>query len=73
MLFSAARFGYRRCSVGGNVSVMIGFLIFLLITWAALSIAGFVIKGLFWLAVVGLILFIVTAVAFWIRNKTVRE
>lgn len=33
----------------------------LLVIWVALSIIGFVIKGLIWLAFVGIALFLVTA------------
>lgn len=35
-----------------------------------MSVAGFVIKGLLWLAVVGIILFVATAIFGFIRNRT---
>ncbi|MDR7233047.1 hypothetical protein [Agrococcus sp. BE272] len=49
---------------------MIGFLIALLVIWAILAILGFVIEGLFWLAVLGLVLFVATAAWGWIKRKT---
>lgn len=48
---------------------MVIFLGFLLIAWLVLVILGFVIKGLLWLAFVGIILFIVTGIVGWIRRK----
>lgn len=47
---------------------MVGVVIFLLILWAALSIFGFVVEGLFWLAIVGLVLFVVTGIFGWFRR-----
>jgi len=32
----------------------------LLILWLALTVVGFVIKGLVWLAIIGIVLFVVT-------------
>ncbi len=49
---------------------IIGIVIFLLILWAVLSIAGFLIEGLFWLAVIGIILFIATAIWGFIKRNT---
>ena len=49
---------------------MIGFLVLLLIIWVALVVIGAVIKGLFWLAVVGVVLFLVTAAFGWMRRRT---
>jgi uncharacterized membrane protein len=33
----------------------------LLVVWLILAVLGFVIKGLFWLAIVGIVLFLATA------------
>ncbi len=41
---------------------MFAFIIFLLILWVVFAVLGFVIKGLFWMAVVGVVLFIATAI-----------
>jgi hypothetical protein len=45
-------------------------LVLLLVIWLALTVIGAVLKGLFWLAVVGLVLFLVTAVLGWSRKRT---
>jgi hypothetical protein len=37
-------------------------LIVLLIAWLVISVLGFVIKGLIWLAIIGIVLFVVTAI-----------
>ncbi len=47
-----------------------GIIITLLIIWPVLSILGFVVKGLLWLAFIGLILFVATAVWGWLKRKT---
>jgi len=49
---------------------MIGFLITLLIIWIVLSVLGFVIEGLFWLAVVGIVLFLATSAWGWFTRKS---
>jgi hypothetical protein len=41
--------------------VLLRFLLVLLVVWIALAVIGAVVKGLFWLAVVGLVLFLGTA------------
>ena len=47
---------------------MLGLVIFLLVLWVVLSIAGFAIKGLFWLAIIGIVLFIATGIFGLIRR-----
>jgi LPXTG-motif cell wall-anchored protein len=47
-----------------------GLIITLLIIWLVLSIFGFVVKGLLWLAIIGLVLFVATAVWGWFKRKT---
>lgn len=47
-----------------------GLIITLLIIWLVLSILGFVIEGLLWLALIGLVLFAATAVWGWMKRKT---
>ncbi|WP_448625893.1 hypothetical protein [Geodermatophilus sp. URMC 64] len=49
---------------------MLGFLVLLLIVWLALIVIGAVVKGLFWLAVVGLLLFLATSALGWTRRRT---
>lgn len=47
-------------------------LIILLIVWLGLSILGFAVKGLVWLAVLGIVLFLATLVVGLIRGNRSR-
>jgi hypothetical protein len=47
-------------------------LVVLLVVWLVLAILGFVIKGLVWLAIIGIILFIATGIWGWIRRASLR-
>jgi hypothetical protein len=47
---------------------MVGLLVTLLIIWAILAVLGLALKGLFWLFIVGLILFVATGVIGWVRR-----
>lgn len=49
---------------------MITAIVVLLLIWLALSVAGFVIKGLLWLGVVGIVLFVVTAAWGVVKRNT---
>jgi uncharacterized membrane protein (Fun14 family) len=49
---------------------VLGLIALLLIIWIALVVIGAVIKGLFWLAVIGVVLFLATAAFGWIRRRT---
>lgn len=51
-----------------SVGPMLTLLIVLLIIWLALSIVGFVVKGLLWLAIIGIVLFVITAIVGGIRR-----
>lgn len=46
-----------------------GLIITLLIIWLILSILGFAVKGLLWLAIIGLVLLVATAVWGWMKRK----
>ena len=48
---------------------MLGFLGLLLVVWLVISVLGFVIKGLVWLAIIGLVLFVATSALGWTRRK----
>jgi len=48
---------------------MVYLILVLLAIWLVLTILGVVIKGLVWLAVLGAILFVATAVWGWIQNR----
>lgn len=47
-----------------------GILVALLVIWLIVTVAGFVIKGLVWLAIIGLVLFVATAVWGFLKRKT---
>ncbi|MFF1255188.1 hypothetical protein ACFVYC_22175 [Pseudarthrobacter sp. NPDC058329] len=47
-----------------------GLIITLLVIWLVLSVLGFVIEGLLWLATIGLILLAATAVWGWLKRRT---
>ncbi len=59
--FLRARYGYTP--------PMVALLVTLLLIWLALLIIGLVVKGLFWLFVVGVILFVATAIVGWVRRR----
>jgi hypothetical protein len=42
----------------------------LLLVWLVVTVVGAVIEGLFWLAVAGLVLFVLTAVIGWNKRDT---
>ena len=45
-----------------------GLIVLLLVIWLALSVLGFVIKGLVWLAIIGIVLFLVTGAWGFLRR-----
>lgn len=45
-------------------------LIVVLVILAALGVLGFVIKGLLWLGLVAVVLFVVVGIAGWIKGKS---
>ncbi|MGH3796599.1 MAG: hypothetical protein ACRDSP_17125 [Pseudonocardiaceae bacterium] len=49
-----------------------GLIIALLVLWLLFVVAGFVIKAVFWLAIIGIVLFIVTGVYGAIRGRRAR-
>lgn len=48
---------------------MLGFLALLLVIWIALIVIGAVIHGLFWLIVIGVVLFLVTSLFGFARGR----
>jgi hypothetical protein len=46
------------------------FLGLLLVVWLVITVVGAVVKGLFWLAVVGVLFFAVTAAVGWNKRET---
>jgi len=50
--------------------VFVGIIAVLLIAWLVIAVLGALLKGLFWLAIIGGILFVATAIYGAIRNKS---
>ena len=46
-----------------------GLIIGLLILWLIISVVGFTVKGLIWLAIIGLALFVITGIIGFVRRK----
>jgi hypothetical protein len=44
-------------------------IVVLLVVWLVLAVLGFVIKGLVWLAIVGIVLFVATGIWGWVRRR----
>lgn len=51
---------------------MLSLIVILLIIWVVFAVLGFAIKGLLWLAILGIILFVITAIFGWFRRTTNR-
>lgn len=49
---------------------MMTIILILLGIWLVLSIVGFVVKGLFFLAIIGIVLFLATAAWGWIKERS---
>ncbi len=49
---------------------MLGFIALLLVVWLAVIVIGAVVEGLFWLIVVGALLFVATAAFGWVKRNT---
>lgn len=57
----------------GTVSGMLTVIVILLVVWAILAVVGFALKGLLWLAIIGIILFIGTLVFGFVRRSAGRK
>lgn len=49
---------------------MLGLIGLLLVIWLVLAVVGAVVEGLFWLLIVGVILFLATAAYGWTKRNT---
>ena len=47
-----------------------GLIVALLVLWLVLAVVGFVVKSLFWLAILGIVLFLVTGVVGGMRRRS---
>ncbi|WP_018330633.1 hypothetical protein [Actinomycetospora chiangmaiensis] len=52
---------------------MVGILLLVLVVWLVLAVLGFVVKGLFWLAIVGIVLFVATAIFGGVKRSSLRR
>jgi hypothetical protein len=52
---------------------MLRVLLVILVIWLVLAVLGFVIKGLFWLAIIGIVLFVATAVFGGVKRSALRR
>lgn len=52
---------------------MLVLVIVLLVLWLIVAVVGFAFKGLIWLALVGIILFVGTAAIAFVRRKALRR
>lgn len=51
-------------------SFVLGFIALLLIVWLAIIVIGAVVEGLFWLMIIGALLFVATAAYGWVKRNT---
>lgn len=52
---------------------MLGFLGLLLLIWLAFIVIGAVVKGLFWLIIIGVVLFLATALYGWVKREALKR
>jgi hypothetical protein len=52
---------------------MLGFLGLLLLIWLAFIVIGAVVKGLFWLIIIGIVLFLATALYGWVKREAIKR
>jgi len=52
---------------------VVALIVVVLVVWLVLAILGFVVKGLFWLAIVGIVLFLATAALGVARRSAARR
>jgi LPXTG-motif cell wall-anchored protein len=53
-----------------HAGAMTGIVITLLVIWLIFVVLGAVLEGLFWLTVVGIVLFLATGAYGWMKRKT---
>ena len=55
------------CDILDGMLAVVGFL---LVAWIVIAILGLLLEGLFWLFVVGVVLFLATAAWGWLKRST---
>jgi hypothetical protein len=53
--------------------MILGLLVVALVIWLVLALLGFLIHGLFWLAIIGIVLFLATAAFGAAKRSTLRR
>jgi hypothetical protein len=48
-------------------------ILILLVIWLIVAVLGITIKGLFWLAIIGIVLFVATGAIGWVRRNAVNK
>lgn len=56
--------------MGAHNGGMVALVLLFLVLWLVVAVLGFVVHGLFWLAIIGIVLFLVTGGFGWRRNRT---
>jgi len=49
---------------------MLKIIVILLVLWAAVTLVGFLIEAVAWLTIVGIVLFMVTAIVGWLKARS---
>lgn len=62
-----------RSGIRSKGTEVLGLLGLLLVVWLILIILGAVLKGLFWLVVVGVVLFLATGAYGWVKREALRR
>lgn len=62
--------GDRDTTIDKKEKLVLGLIALLLVIWLVLAVVGAVVEGLFWLLIVGVILFLATAAYGWMKRNT---
>jgi hypothetical protein len=62
--------GRKRLVTGTKGRNAMGLIIALLVLWLIFAVVGFAVKSLFWLAILGIVLFIATGVFGAVRRRS---
>jgi hypothetical protein len=66
----SAAAGYISENTHREEVTVLAFIALLLVVWLALVVIGAVVEGLFWLVVIGAVLFVATAAFGWVKRNT---
>lgn len=68
-LSACASTGWAMATCPAHAPPMWILLLLLLVVWAGLTVFGFLVEGLLWLAILGIVLFLATAVVGMLRGR----